>query len=119
MKQIRWAAWEAGGGAILQTLRELRDVLAREGCPEHAEIVDQIIQLYDTELDAFRQRLQSVDLWGGAGAVWDVNPRGPERKRFHELIIRLAAEMQAVGLGTARTQDIANTFRNWLASGLL
>jgi hypothetical protein len=119
MKQTRWVVWEVGGGAIVETLRELRDVLVREGYHGQAEMVDRLIQLYDTDLDAFRRRLQSVDLWGGAGAVWEVNPGGPERRRFHELIIRLAEEMQAAGLGTARTQDIADTFRSWLAKGLL
>ena len=119
MKQTRGVMGEAGDGAIVETLRELRDVLMREGHPEHAETVDQIVQLYDTGLDAFRQRLEGVDMWGGAGAVWDVNPRGPERKRFHELIICLAEEMQAKGLGTARTQSIADTFRSWLAAGIL
>jgi hypothetical protein len=111
--------WEFGGGAILKTFRELRDALVREEYAGHAEIVDQIIQLYGTDLDAFRQRLQSLDLWDGAGAGWEVNPRGPERKRSHELIIRLAEEMQAAGLGTARTQNIANSFRSWLARSLL
>jgi hypothetical protein len=82
MKQTRWVAWEADGGAIVETLRELHDVLVRAGHLGHAEVVERVFELYPTDLHAFQERLQSVDLWGGAGAVWEVNPQGPERKRF-------------------------------------
>ena len=108
-----------GVGAVIETLRELRDILIRQDWPGQAEIVDRLIQLHDSDPEAFRQLLQGVDMWGGSGAVWEVNPLGTEGKRFGQLIVGLADEMQAAGLGTVRSQQIASTFRSWLAKGLL
>lgn len=103
---------------MIDTLRELRDILTRQGHPGQARVVDRLIQLHDHDPEEFQRLLQSVDMWGGSGAVWEVGSLFTDARRFGELIIRLAEEMDAAGLGTPRSQDIANTFRSWRGQGL-
>jgi hypothetical protein len=71
------------------------------------------------------KRLPGIEMWGGAGAVWEVNIGGPQksheektdREAFFRLFIRLAKTMNGMGLDTARSNFIAATFQSWLDKG--
>jgi hypothetical protein len=66
-------------------------------------------------------------MWGGAGAVWEVclcqsRTRSAEMQAdealFRRAIIRLAAIMDGLKVGTARSRDIARIFQGWLNKGI-
>jgi hypothetical protein len=53
---------------MVETVRELRHILARQGHPRQAEVVETPIQLHESHPDEFKKLVQSVDMWGGPGA---------------------------------------------------
>jgi len=103
---------------MIETLTELRDILTRQGYHGQASVISRLVELQEADPTEFRTLLQSVEMWGGSGAVWEVYPLGEGSRRFTQLIVQLAQEMQLSGLGTSRSQDIADTFRYWLAARL-
>jgi hypothetical protein len=104
---------------MVETLRAVSEILWKQDHPGQAEVVDRLIQLHENDRVEFRRLLQSIDMWGGSGAVWEVAPLGDDDRRFCQLIVRLAEEMEAARLGTDRSRDIAGIFRYWLAQGIV
>src|SRR5690348_5018042 len=103
---------------MVDTLREIHDILVRQGHAGQAEFVDELINLHGTDPDRFRTLVQSVGMWGGSGAVWEVGQLGEDKQRFQEHIIRLAHQMEHADLGMDRSRAIAATFASWRAKGL-
>ena len=88
-------------------------MLARNDHPWQATVVEDLLSCHATDFDRFSKRLWSVDVWGGAGAVWEVNIQGADRFAFRDAIIRLSRAMDECGLGFARSRDIAEIFQEW------
>lgn len=55
-------------------LSQISDLLSAGGHPYQSELILEISKLLedDSGNELFIQRLNSVDIWGGAGAVWEV-----------------------------------------------
>ena len=85
--------------ALGKDLHHLAELLHKYGHYGQADVVDQIIPTLETPTPDY-ERLVGVEMWGGAGAVWEVclTPRTSseqkaDEKSFHLTIIRIAAAM--------------------------
>ena len=106
-------------------LSQLAELLHKYGHKGQAAVVDEILATIETSTPDYK-RLGSVDMWGGSGAVWEVclipsAMRGAahaDETSFRNVIIRIAAAMDQMKIGTDRTRFIAKTFQGWLDKGL-
>lgn len=109
---------------VLEALEALVSILSKYGHTVQANFVECLLRLYEAGSPEFERKLASIDMWGGAGAVWDVSiPHGTaDRSRFFEALIALADYMSAHTIGPERIRERAAStaaiFRQWLAQGL-
>ena len=99
---------------LLDALQELRLVLRKREFYRHVAIVDEILLLEDIDEDQFFERVQSGDVWGSAGSIFDiVFPRensSPEEWRedtsaFLNSLIGVADSLSDLGVATKRVRD--------------
>jgi len=109
---------------LTSALRSARGVLQKYNCYGQVRVVDDIIANVEIAAPDYRL-LTSVEMWGGAGAVWDANPCNPDsaehemdRKTFWKSIVGVAREMDKIGIGTPRSRQIADIFQRWLNEGI-
>jgi hypothetical protein len=110
--------------ALGKDLSELSRLLHKYGHNGQARVVDGIVASLEVHPDY--KCLAGIDMWGGSGAVWEVSlaPSGAlgehraDEKSFRELVIRIAAAMDRLGIGTERSRHIAKVFRGWLDKGV-
>ena len=100
----------------VEILTEMRDVLTAHGHHAQAEVTERLVRLAVDSDDAFLKELQGVDVWGGAGAVWEVGELGADQSRYWALVIALAGVMAKEDVETERARSIAETFSGWLAA---
>lgn len=103
---------------MLDILRELRLLLSLHGHRGQENVVAQLIELYQFDRERFAKLIQSVEVWGGAGAVWEVGDLGPDTVPFRNAIVRLAEALESERLATNRSRDIADIFRRWNEMGI-
>lgn len=99
-------------------LGEMQELLAVAGWDGQVAYVRRLIALGSDDPQLFREALLADDMWGGSGAVWEVNPLASREaeKRFAELLVRLSGEMDRAGICDERASDVANIMRLWLES---
>ena len=102
---------------MMRTLRELHRLLDKHGHHGQAEYV---LTLSDLPADSpkLEASLQSVEMWGGSGAVWEVGELGDDKRQFRNTIIQLVEEMERSGIHFPRARFIANTFLKWNRDGV-
>jgi hypothetical protein len=107
---------------LLNNFIQLESLLRKYQHYGQAHVVSEIIASIHRGEPAYK-RLAGVDMWGGSGSVSDVNliPSGTkseedkrEIRAFRQAIVNLAAEIDKLGIGHARSRDIAVTFREWI-----
>ena len=106
-------------------LSQLAELLHKYGHDGQAAVVDEILATLETSTPDYK-RLASIDMWGGSGAVWEVclipsamRVAGrDDETSFRSAIIRIAAAMDQMKIGTERTRFIAKTFQGWLDKSL-
>jgi hypothetical protein len=112
---------------LLETgLSQAAGLLRKYGHYGQADVVDEIIASFQTPNPDYK-RLTGIDMWGGSGAVWEVNlassrksvEQSADRQAFHRAIIRIAAGMERLKIGTERSRSIAKIFQDWLDNGLV
>lgn len=107
-------------------LLRIEGLLRKHEFDAQADVVATLLAEYDApDHTRFQYALQDVALWGGSGSVIDcsitsnarvVTPEVRQDERaFWSALVQLAEEMDRVGLGTARSRDVAATFRRRLA----
>jgi hypothetical protein len=111
-------AYEAPSTHMITTLRELHRLLVKHDYPGQAETVAKLIELREGDGKDFTRLLQSGEMWGGSGAVWEVGSMEGDTRAFRSAIMSLAAEMDEAGLGLEHSNFIANVFRDWNEKGL-
>jgi hypothetical protein len=74
--------------------------------------------LHDTNDAEFVRLIQDGGMWGGSGAVWEVQPLETDERAFRVTIIGIAEEMDTLGIGCEGSRFIANVFRTWNGDGL-
>jgi hypothetical protein len=106
---------------LLTNLVQTETLLRKYNFPGQAKVVAEIISSIQRGEPDYK-RLSGLDMWGGAGAVWEValTPGGikaeeheRDERAFRQAIINIAAAMNKLGIGHARSRDIAATFRKW------
>jgi len=98
-------------------LSQLAELLHKYGHDGQAAVVDEILATLETSNPDYK-RLASIDMWGGSGTVWEVCLIGADETSFGNAIIRIAAAMDQMKIGTDRSRFIAKTFQGWLDKGL-
>jgi hypothetical protein len=107
-------------------LSQLAGLLNKYGHDGQATVVDEIRATLDTSTPDY-QRLAGIDMWGGSGAVWEVNLTAftkstevcTDKRSFCQTIIRVAEHMDRLGIGTERCRFIAKVFQEWLDKGIV
>jgi hypothetical protein len=110
---------------LIRSLSEIRDVLLKFKHLGQARVVEDILAAVGKTNPDFAQ-LRSIDMWGGAGAVWEVSFSTPQmseemkadEQSFRRAIIDLVEAMNQMGISTDRSQFICATFQDWLTNGL-
>lgn len=108
----------------LDILRRLQELLARYGYDRPARLVDEAI--HTAQPERFWTIVSGLDFWGGAGAVWEVEPfdmshpdetaSADDYRRFQVLMIELADILDAKGIGAMAARN-AELFRRELEDG--
>lgn len=77
-------------------LMTLFDHLKKNGHNSQADFIEELIQLLNQEnFSLFIQSLNGVNMWGGAGAVWEVYIEDKESsKEFEKSVIKLINIME-------------------------
>ncbi len=109
--------------ALGADLGQLAKLLHKHGHSGQAAVVDEIVASLGTSTPDYKG-LASIDMWGGSGAVWEVcffSSASPEyladERSFRKAIIRIAATMDQMKIGTDRSRFIAKTFQEWIDRG--
>lgn len=110
--------------SALNILREIQALLARYRYDRPANLVEEVISNADPE--TFWATVGGLEFWGGAGAVWEVEPfqmshrdvpsAADDYRRFQVLMIELAEILESKGLGGMAARN-ADLFRRELAEG--
>ena len=100
----------------VEILTEMGTVLREHGHYEQAAVTDRLSRLATEDGDRFVKELQGIDVWGGAGALWDTCELGADKSRYWALVIAFAGVMAKEGIETERARGIAKTFSEWLAA---
>src|SRR5262245_62163898 len=104
-------------------LREIQAILSKYGHSAQADVVARIADLDQNDRRTFVDSIQGPEMWGGAGAVWEVALESPnvpgleindDTHRFRLALIEVAKAMDRQGIGTERSRDIAATIRGWV-----
>jgi hypothetical protein len=107
---------------LLNNLIHLENLLRKYHHYAQANVMSDIIASIERGEPHYK-RLAGVDMWGGAGAVWEVEliPGGVKSKEhkederaFRRSIINIAAQMDQLGIGHARSRSTADIFGKWI-----
>ena len=104
---------------LLPALDQAREILMRYNHPGQASYMQRLIDAVRlSDRKAYSTLLDSVEMWGGAGAVWECDISGTataqaDRREFRKSIIEIAQQMRNLGTNSARAQEIADIFNGW------
>jgi hypothetical protein len=116
---------KVGNDALDRDLSEIAKLLRKYQRYGHASVVDEILATLKTPGPDYT-RLCGIDMWGGAGAVWEAYPSSlqesdeakADKTAFRGAFVRLADTMNQMGIGTDRSRFIRTIFQSWLDKGL-
>ena len=120
---------------LLSELEILAVLLTKYGNGAQAHFVESLIRLKKRSNSDFEEELASIEMWGGAGAVWEVpkfkedwmshvmgKEADADELRFREAIIYLANYMNTNRIGSddirERARFTADTFNYWIEKGI-
>jgi hypothetical protein len=110
---------------LRQDLTVIAELLRKYRHFGQVQVVEEILVTLETP-DPDYSQLRGIDVWGGAGAVWEVelgSSWGPaevktDRAVFYAAFVRLANTMDHAGLGTDRSRFIGEAFQSRLREQL-
>ena len=100
-----------------KTLIKLIELLRDNAFKPQAEAVRRVLNaLTQNNKKIFLKTLNSVDMWGGSGAVWEVSgfQTKSEEIEFWEQTIKLTDLMKETGIKNSHAFSTANIFRKEL-----
>ena len=100
----------------VEILTEMGEILTAHGDYGHAEVTAKLARLAVEDDDAFVKEIQSVSVWGGSGALWEVGGLGADKRRYSALVVALAGVMAKEDVETERARWVAETLSGWLAA---
>jgi hypothetical protein len=106
---------------LRQDLSVIAELLRKYRHYGQARVVEEVLATLETSGPDYKL-LRGIEMWGGAGAVWEVNlgssqgsaEEKTDRASFFRAFVRLANTMNHAGLGTDRSRFIGETFQSWL-----
>jgi hypothetical protein len=99
------------------TLTRLIELLRDNAHEAQANVVQRLLDsLIQEDKKEFLKIITSIDMWGGAGAVWEVGvfKSGADEKEFMRQMIRLTDEMKEIGIQFGRAYSTTDIFRKEL-----
>lgn len=115
---------------VTEALRALVALLTKYGHEGQVRYVEDLVQRKETGDPGFEERFASIDMWGGSGAVWEVNldpfhrsaTHADDEHRFRRVIVALAQYLNGRKIGSPpvreRARFIAAVFLRWDEQGL-
>ncbi|HTA62463.1 MAG TPA: hypothetical protein VK835_08405 [Bacteroidia bacterium] len=103
---------------LILTMTRIVELLRDNAFGAQANAVRKPLEyLYADDKENFLKQLKTVDIWGGAGAAWEVYGFQTKEieKEFHICFIRLAELMRQTGIKFRRADDIASAFKQMIA----
>jgi len=97
----------------IEILNEIIVSLKQSENNDHAKIVHEILEkLAQNQIDEFISKLNSVEMWGGSGAVWEVFIEDNKlQARFENAIIRLINLMERTQILGGGIKPIRRIFK--------
>ena len=113
---------------MLEQLRQIHRLCLEHEQFDDAGVLGCLIELHESDEDAFWLEICSGDVWGGMGSLADqclVSSRtasDADRRRDQRLVwaalASIAEEMRSAGHPDERADSWASTFRSWLEQGV-
>ncbi len=100
-----------------KTLTRLIELLRDNGFTGQANVVRQLLRaLTLDDKKEFIKIITSVDMWGGAGAVWEVYgfTNDKDEKDFWTQLIKLTDQMKEIGIKCGQAYSTADIFKQEL-----
>lgn len=86
---------------------DLNDLMTELGFGEYYFLFNDLTDLLASNQDKFVEKINSVEFWGGSGAVWEIEITDPEKaSRFNNLILLLLNEMKAQDILGKRASSV-------------
>lgn len=104
---------------LTQILTRTVEILRDNAYSAQADAIRKPLQyLYLDDTENFIKYLNTVDIWGGSGAAWEVwlQPKEIE-KEFMQCIVDLVEELNKTGIKIPRERGIAKLFKRELEKG--
>ena len=104
---------------LILTMTSIIELLRENGFSAQADAVTKPLEyLYADDKVNFIKHLLTVDIWGGAGAAWEVGgfPTRQLEKEFQTHFIRLVEQMRQTGIKNGKADSVANFFRKDIAN---
>jgi hypothetical protein len=108
---------------LAEALSHLSELLGKYGHHSKRQVVDEILGTLRNSSPDYK-RLAGVEVWGGAGAVWEVcltpnwtadTTQREDERSFLQSLIGVADAMERLQIGNDRTRSLSKTFREWLS----
>lgn len=107
-------------GALTVALQTITEILTRYNHHGQAEYVRRLLNAISEGDENYKTMLTSVDMWGGAGAVWEsyiprneTSRTNPDEREFRNAIIEVAKQIQNLGIHFERADQISESFQEW------
>lgn len=92
--------------ALVHTLTHICNILHDAGYSEHETFIAGLIESIEDE-ENLREKLNGVELWGGAGAVWEIELENPSlQKALRVALVQLLKEMKEEKLLDKRAASV-------------
>lgn len=100
---------------LINSLSRIIELLQDSDFNEQADAVRKPLEyLIIDDKDNFLKYLMTVEIWGGAGAAWEVAPFATRQKtvEFETHFINLVDLMKQCGIKSSKASSVAKYFRN-------
>ena len=111
-------------GKIKEIARRIAALLERSGHSSHSKLLYEIAKGND-EAKKFMSKVSSVDIWGGAGSVFDIviddqksGVEADSNKQFLELLLRFAECICESDASDERVKSSLEILKHWRKSGV-
>ena|SRR5436190_4544814 len=101
----------------VDTLKNIETILRQNDLLGHANFIEDIILKLDSNnYETFIKQMNSVNMWGGAGAVWEVYIEGVDmQQKFQTAIIELINIMEETKILGRGIKPLRNLFQKELS----
>jgi hypothetical protein len=92
---------------------EIRDVVASTSYFEHARFLTNLIDVFESNDSAlYIEKLNGVEMWGGAGAIWELELDDSDKQaRLDRLIFDLLSKMDSEKILGKRAKSVYPYFK--------